>query len=95
MNKILKAAAIAVAISGVSAISLGTAFAADPPVVTFDPNGVAYGYQDGYWTKTHEWHAWDQPEHVQIYQKVPNAQYHDWVHTRDPDQGWVVIQKSQ
>jgi hypothetical protein len=87
MNKTLKSAAIAIAFAGVSAISLSSAFAADV-VVTFDPNVVAYGYQDGYWTRTHEWRSWEKPEHVEVYRKAPDVQYYEYVHTRDADQGW-------
>ena len=87
MNKTLKSAAMAIAFAGVSAISLSTAFAADV-VVTFDPNVVAYGYNDGYWSRTHTWHAWEQPAHREVYQRTPNVQYYEYAHTRDPDQGW-------
>jgi hypothetical protein len=87
MNKTLKSAAVAIAFAGVSALSLSTAFAADV-VVQFDPNTVQYGYNDGYWSRTHEWHKWDSPEHAQVYRKAPNAQYYEYAHTRDPDQGW-------
>ncbi len=84
MNKILKAAALAVALSGVS-----TAFAADV-VVRFDPGVVQYGYTDGYWTRSHEWHAWEHPDHVKIYRSTPNAQYYEYRHDRDADMGWRV-----
>ena len=87
MNKTLKSAAIAIAFAGVSALSLSTAFAADV-VVTFDPNVVAYGYNDGYWSRTHTWHAWEQPAHREVYQRTPNVQYYEYAHTRDADQGW-------
>ena len=83
MNKIFKSAALAVALASVSTL----AFAADV-VVQFDPNSVAYGYNDGYWSRTHEWHAWDQPSHREAYQKAPGVQYYEYAHTRDADQGW-------
>jgi hypothetical protein len=89
MNRIFKTAALAIAMAGVSTLSLGTAFAADI-VVQFDPSTVQYGYNDGYWSRTHEWHAWEKPEHREIYQKTPNVQYYEYAHTRDPDQGWRV-----
>ena len=87
MNKTFKSAVMAVAIASVSAIGLATAFAADV-VVQFDPNVVAYGYNDGYWTRTHEWRSWEKPEHVEVYRKTPNVQYYEYAHTRDADQGW-------
>jgi hypothetical protein len=89
MNKTFKSAVIAVAITGLSSISLASAFAADV-AVTFDPSTVQYGYKDGYWSRTHEWHTWEKPEHVEVYRKTPNAQYYEYAHTRDPDQGWRV-----
>lgn len=87
MNKTLKSAALAGAIAGVSALGLATAFAADV-VVQFNPGTVQYGYTDGYWSQTHEWHKWQRPEHVEVYRKSPHAHYYEYVHTRDPDQGW-------
>jgi hypothetical protein len=86
MNKTLKATAIALAFAGVAAI--GSANAAN--VVVFDPGTVAYGYTDGYWTRTHEWHAWEKPEHRDVYRGSPEAKYyHDWGHDRDADHGWL------
>ncbi|HZK90773.1 MAG TPA: hypothetical protein VFC56_11550 [Stellaceae bacterium] len=86
MNKTLKAMAIALALAGATAI--GAANAAD--VVVFNPGVVAYGYNDGYWTRTHEWHAWDKPEYRESYRSSPEAKYyHDWPHDRDADKGWL------
>jgi hypothetical protein len=87
MSKTFKAAALAVAIAGASVFSLASAYAADV-VVQFDPSTVQYGYNDGYWSRTHEWHKWESPQHVEVYRKAPNAQYYEYAHTRDPDQGW-------
>jgi len=89
MNRTLKATAIAFALAGAMAIGVGTAGAAE--VITFDPGVVAYGYTDGYWTRAHEWHAWQQPEHMQVYRTRPGAEYHEWAHNRDPDMGWREI----
>jgi hypothetical protein len=84
MNKTLKAAVIALALTGATAI--GVANAAD--VIVFDPGTVAYGYNDGYWTRSHEWHAWAKPEDRAAYSKTETKYYHDWKHDRDTDQGW-------
>ncbi len=89
MTKTLKAAVIALALAGTSVIGVTTTAHAVDAVVTFDPGTVQYGYTDGYWTKTHEFRSWEKPEHVDVYRKVPDAQYHDWAHTRDSDQGWI------
>ncbi len=85
MIKTLKVAALAVAFAGMTS----AAFAADV-VVQFNPGTVQYGYSDGYWTRTHEWHAWEKPEHVEVYRKTPNAQYYEYKHDRDADMGWRV-----
>ncbi len=90
MTKTFKAAALAVALSGAAMIGVSAASAADVSV-TFDPGIVQYGYTDGYWTRTHEWRTWEKPEHVEIYKKYPKAEYHEWVHTRDANQGWVDV----
>lgn len=87
MNKTLQATAVALVLAAATAI--GTANAAD--VVVFDPGVVAYGYKDGYWTRKHEWRAWEKPEHVQVYRARPNAEYHEWAHDRDADLGWREI----
>ena len=87
MTKTLKAAALAVALSGVAMIGVSAAYAADV-VVQFDPGVVQYGYTDGYWTRTHEWRTWEKPEHVDVYRKAPNAAYYEYMHDRDPDMGW-------
>jgi len=80
-----------------SAIALGLAFTAGSAfaqgVVVFNPGDVAYGYTDGYWTRDHVWHTWEKPEYVEVYRKYPGARYHEWVHTRDPDMGWVEIHR--
>ncbi len=88
MTKTFKAAALAVALSGVAMIGV-SASAADISV-QFDPGVVQYGYTDGYWSRTHEWHKWERPEHVEVYRKVPNAAYYEYRHDRDPDMGWRV-----
>jgi hypothetical protein len=91
MTKTLKASALALALASV--IGITTAAHAVDAVVTFDPGTVQYGYSDGYWSKSKEWHAWEKPEHVDVYRKVPDAQYHEWAHTRDSDQGWIEPKK--
>jgi hypothetical protein len=86
MNRTLKATAVAVALASVALF--GTARAAE---VVFDPGSVAYGYKDGYWTRSHEWHKWEKPEHVQVFRARPNAEYHEWAHDRDADLGWHEV----
>ena len=87
MTKTLKSAALAVALASIASFGISTGYAADV-VVEFNPGIVQYGYTDGYWTRTHEWHAWERPEHVEVYRKAPNAAYYEYRHDRDPDMGW-------
>jgi len=85
MNKTLKATAIALALVGATAV--GGANAAS--VVVFDPGVVAYGYNDGYWGRTHDWHAWGNPADRIAYQGSPEARYYGWGHNRDANHGWL------
>jgi hypothetical protein len=82
MHKTLKAAALALVLSGAAA---GVAYAQS---VTFDVGNVAIGYSDGYWDRAHTWHAWERPEHRTTYQAAKGAEYHEWNHDRDKDMGW-------
>jgi hypothetical protein len=92
MTPTFKKTAFAIGLAVATSFAASTAFAGDV-VVQFDPSTVQYGYSDGYWSKTHEWHTWEKPEYVQTYRTYPKAQYNDWVHTRDSNQGWIEIQK--
>jgi hypothetical protein len=84
MNKTLKATAIALALAGATAI--GAANAAE---IVFDPGAVAYGYNDGYWNRTHEWKPWGKPEYRTSYRASPGAKYFEWGHDRDANHGWL------
>ena len=83
--KLVKIAALSASLLGSAAI--GSANAADVSV-TFDPGNVAYGYTDGYWTKSHEWHTWSKPEYVETYRHYKGAHYYNYRHDRDHDMGW-------
>lgn len=56
--------------------------------VQFDFGNVAIGYSDGYWDRTHQWHAWERAEHREAYRAAKNAEFHEWKHDRDADKGW-------
>jgi hypothetical protein len=92
MAKTLTTTALAIALAGTTAVSMGTAFAVDA-VVTFDPGTVRYGYTDGYWSNDHVWHKWESPKYIETYRARQGAVYHEWKHDRDPDMGWVEIHK--
>ena len=85
MYKTFTAAAVAVALAGAA---FGTSTIASAQSVTFDVGNVAIGYSDGYWDRTHNWHAWERPEHLTTYRAAKNAEFHEWKHDRDKDMGW-------
>jgi hypothetical protein len=85
MYKTLKATALAFALA--TATAIGAANAAG--VVAFEPGVVAYGYNDGYWSRSHEWHAWEKPEHREAYRSSSEAKYYEWGHDRDANHGWL------
>jgi len=56
--------------------------------LTINVGDVAFGYQDGYWDRSHQWHAWRNEQEMRDYRNSPGNQYSDWRHDRDSDQGW-------
>jgi len=82
MHKSLKAAVLVLAISGAAT---GVAYADS---ITFNAGNVAIGYNDGYWDRSHQWHAWEKAEHRDVYRAAKGAEYHEWKHDRDKDMGW-------
>jgi hypothetical protein len=91
VKNFIKIAAIAIAVGGsaVSSLAIMTPASAADVVVQFDPSTVRYGYNDGYWDHSHAWHTWAAPEHVTTYKSYKGAQYYDYAHTRDTNQGWI------
>jgi len=49
---------------------------------------VAFGYQDGYWDRGHQWHQWRNDQEMRDYRNAQGNQYNDYRHDRDQDQGW-------
>lgn len=56
--------------------------------VTFDSGSVAYGYNDGYWDRTHHWHTWPSPADERQWRDANRDHYYDRRHDRDRDMGW-------
>jgi hypothetical protein len=81
MNRTL----LALVLVGIASTGISPGFAAD---ASFDPGNVQYGYSDGYWTRTHEWHDWEKPSDIRAYRATPNAEYYIYKHDRDADMGW-------
>ena len=52
------------------------------------PAGIAFGYQDGYWDRSHNWHAWRDRDEAAHWREANREHYYDYKHDRDRDQGW-------
>jgi hypothetical protein len=91
LKNLIKVTAIALALAGstVATLSIVSPASAADTVVVFDPGTVRYGYNDGYWDNGHAWHTWAAPEHMTTYKTYKGAQYFDYAHTRDTNQGWI------
>ncbi len=50
--------------------------------------GIAFGYQDGYWDRTRNWHAWQNAQEHERYREANRDHYYAWHHERDGDKGW-------
>lgn len=85
MKRTIQAVLVAVALSAPAFAPL--AARADVSV-TFDSGSVAYGYQDGYWDRTHAWHAWPNDTAVKTYREKDAEHYYDRRHDADRDMGW-------
>ena len=70
---------------GGSLVAAIPAMAAETTVTVQTP-GVAFDYSDGYWDRSHSWHAWENPEAVTTYRTTTKEHYYDYKHDRD--QGW-------
>jgi len=86
MQKTLKAAVIALALTGGAFATAGTANAEIS--ISFNPGIVAYGYDDGYWDHNRRWHAWQHPGHRDTFRRTYSTRYYTGVHTRYRDYGW-------
>ena len=77
MKIILKAAAIAVALSGATLIGAVPANAAG---ITFDIGNVAVGYSDGYMGNDHQYHRWAHASDAKRFRTAHKDQYHGYRH---------------
>jgi hypothetical protein len=87
MSNYLRVAIVALALAGTTLTVASGANAASVRI-SLNLGDVAYGYNDGYWDKGHQWHPWKQKNDMENYKKSAGNQYHDWKHDRDPDKGW-------
>ena len=85
MKRMIQAVVIATALAAPAFVPL--AARADVSV-TFDSGSVAYGYNDGYWDRTHAWHPWPNPASQREWRERNASHYYNWKHDRDHDMGW-------
>ncbi len=87
MKRPVTVALLTVALLGGS-FSAGPTAMAQNVAVGVDVGGIAFGYNDGYWDRGHNWHAWrDRREAVQ-WRAENRAHYYAWRHDRRRDMGW-------
>ncbi len=87
MHKLLTGAIIVAGLAGATIAVPSTASAAGVGI-SFNLGNVAFGYQDGYWDRSHHWHKWRNRNEARNYRAAPSNQYHDWKHDRNSDRGW-------
>ncbi len=101
MHMFLKGAAIALALTGATFVTAGTANAEGFSIgisdngrhhsgssVVFSFGDVAYGYQDGYWDNSHRWHKWRNRHHRDSYRSQYRDNYRNGNHNRYRGDGW-------
>jgi hypothetical protein len=50
--------------------------------------GIAFGYNDGYWDRGRNWHAWQNREEADHWRAENREHYYDRGHDSDRDHGW-------
>lgn len=98
MRMFVKGAAIALALAGTTLAAAGTASADNRDYrdyrdrnnssITIGLGNVAFGYRDGYWDNGHRWHHWRNRHDYRSYRYRDGANYHNYNHDRDDDNGW-------
>jgi hypothetical protein len=60
-----------------------------PPAAEVSVNpAIAFGYSDGYWDRSHQWHQWRDRQQAEAWQRQNAAHYYDRRHDQDRDTGW-------
>ena len=85
---IMATALVGLALAAAPAVHTNQAFAADKVTVGIGGGGIAFGYNDGYWDRTHAWHAWPSATSMNDYRTKNTTHYYSWKHDRDKDMGW-------
>ncbi len=87
MSRTVTAVLLALALIG-GATAVSPSAKADNVAVGIGPGGIAFGFNDGYWDRGHQWHAWRNHEEAEHWRAENREHYYDWKHDRDHDAGW-------
>jgi hypothetical protein len=88
MRIIVATALIGLSLATASAVATNQALAADNVTVGIGNGGIAFGYNDGYWDRGHQWHNWESKEAADRFRAENKAHYYDRKHDGDPAAGW-------
>ena len=85
-----------VALTGImlltGSVAIGRPAIAENVTVGVTSGGIAFGYDDGYWDRERQWHAWRNREEAAHWREENREHYyarrHDRDHERDHDDGW-------
>jgi hypothetical protein len=61
---------------------------ADNVTIGVGGGGVAFGFNDGYWDRGHQWHGWKNQEEATSFRSQNHDHYYDRKHDADKDGGW-------
>ena len=78
----------ALALAAAPMATTSPAAAAENLSVSVTSGNIAFGYSDGYWDQTHQWHRWHGRDEAQAWRQHNAAHYYDRRHDADKDAGW-------
>lgn len=90
MHKFTLAATLAatLACSSFSTTFAVVSQAAAADAFSFNTGDVAFAYSDGYWDRSHQWHAWHNARESREYKARYAHNYNNSRHTKAKNQGW-------
>ena len=57
-------------------------------LITVDTGAIAFGYSDGYWDNSHNWHRWHDKNEMRAYRDHSGSHYYDRDHSHYDNDGW-------
>jgi hypothetical protein len=88
MKALILAAAVCSAVTLGSMAGATPAAARDSVVFSFNPDGVAFAYSDGYWDRDHRWHHWRNARESRLFRERYAERWNHGYHNRYPGGGW-------